>query len=159
MTSKQETLRALRDEAWRTFRSGNFAKALLAFEQLERLDLLEAEWPRRAAECHGALRRPKQRADALARAAQRFVDAGFVNKASALCTLALSVDRSNPRALELSSTLNCAPGELPASDAPLEAESAEDEPSAVRWRPAVPPDAAPAGMKSRMAKVAGFFKR
>ena len=101
MATKQETLRLLREEARQCVSTRRYAAALEAFTKLEALEPAEPEWARRAAECHAALKKPKEQAEALARAAERFDKARVANKAEALCKLSLSIDPRNARARSL----------------------------------------------------------
>jgi tetratricopeptide (TPR) repeat protein len=101
VASRQETIRLLREEGRQGVASRRYAQALEAFLKLEALEPAEPEWPRRAAECHAALKKPKEQAEALARAAERFDKARIANKAEALCKLALGVDPRNARARNL----------------------------------------------------------
>jgi tetratricopeptide (TPR) repeat protein len=101
VSSKQEAIRLLREEGRQCVDSRRHAQALDVFAKLEALDPAEPEWPRRAAECHAALKNPKQQAEALARAAERFDGARIPNKAEALCKLSLGIDPRNARARTL----------------------------------------------------------
>lgn len=101
MTTRQETIRLLREQARQCFAARRYAPALEAFGKLEALERTEPEWPRRAAECHAALKNPKQQAESLARAAERFDEARITKKAQALCRLSLSIDPGNARARSL----------------------------------------------------------
>jgi hypothetical protein len=98
VASKQETIRLLREEARECMTSRGYTQALEAFARLGALEPAEPEWPRRAAECYGALKRPKDQAEALAHAAERFDKARLVNKAEAMCRLSLSINPANARA-------------------------------------------------------------
>lgn len=101
MATRQETLRLLREEARQSVGARRYALALEALEKLEALEPTEPEWPRRAAECHAALKNPKEQAESLARAAERFDKARIAKKAEALCRLSLSIDPRNLRARAL----------------------------------------------------------
>jgi hypothetical protein len=101
VASKQETIRFLREEGRQLVASKRYAQALEVFAKLGALEPAEAEWPRRAAECYGAVKRPKEQAEALADAAERFDKANVPNKAEAMCKLSLSIDSANRRARTL----------------------------------------------------------
>jgi tetratricopeptide (TPR) repeat protein len=101
MANKPAAVRLLREEVRHLLSSRRYAKALEAFGKLEALEPAEPEWPRRAAECHAALKKPKEQAEALARAAEGFDKARIANKADALCRLSLAVDPRNARARRL----------------------------------------------------------
>ena len=101
VATKQETLRLLREEAAQSVVARRYAPALEAYAKLEALQPGEAEWPKRAADCYAALKKPKEQAEALARAAERFEQARLLKKAEALCKLSLGVDPGNARARAL----------------------------------------------------------
>lgn len=105
MTTRQETIRALREDARHYIESRRYARAVDVLARLEMLDPAEPEWPRRAAECHAALKKPKQQADALARAGERFERRDSHKKAGALCKLALAADPLSARAKDLQTRL------------------------------------------------------
>jgi hypothetical protein len=111
VASRQETVRLLREEGRQFVDSRRYAQALDVFAKLEALEPAEPEWPRRSAECHAALKRPKDQAEALARAAERFDKARMANKAEALCKLSLGVDPRNARARKLLDELTSLPGQ------------------------------------------------
>jgi hypothetical protein len=105
MTTRQETIRALREDARHYLESRRYARAVDVFARLETLEPAEPEWPRRAAECHAALKKPKEQADALARAGERFERRHSDKKAEALCKLALAADPRSTRAKDLQARL------------------------------------------------------
>ena len=105
MTTRQETIRALREDARHYIESRRYAQAVDVLARLETLEPAEPEWPRRAAECHAALKKPKEQADALARAGERFERRHSDKKAEALCKLALAADPRNTRAKNLQARL------------------------------------------------------
>src|SRR5262245_31219110 len=90
--TRQERIRALRDEALGLVRDGHESKALFRFAELEKLDPNEPDWPRRAAECHRVLGNSKEQVEALGRAAERYMSQGLIPKAIATCKVILSVD-------------------------------------------------------------------
>lgn len=105
MTTRQETIRALREDARHYIESRRYAQAVEVLTRLETLQPEEPEWPHRAAECHAALKKPKEQADALARAGERFERRHAGKKAEALCKLALAADPRNTRAKNLQTRL------------------------------------------------------
>jgi hypothetical protein len=105
MTTRQETIRTLRDDARHHIESRRYAQAVDLLTRLETLDPAEPEWPHRAAQCHAALKKPKEQADALARAGERFERRHSEKKAEALCKLALAADPQNVRARSLQALL------------------------------------------------------
>jgi CRP-like cAMP-binding protein len=90
--SKQQQIKELRDEALALVRSEDHKKALDRFNQLERLDPTEADWPRRAADCHRARSDVPAQIAALGRAAELYAKAGALPKAMALCKMILALD-------------------------------------------------------------------
>jgi tetratricopeptide (TPR) repeat protein len=106
MANRQETLRLLREEARQLVASRRYAPAIEVFAKLEALQPADAEWPKRAADCYAALKKPKEQAEALARAAERFEKARVLKKAEALCKVALGLDASNARARALLTELD-----------------------------------------------------
>ena len=115
MTTRQETIRALREDARHYIESRRYAQAVDVLAKLETLEPEEPEWPRRAAECHAALKKPKEQADALARAGERFERRHSDKKAQALCRLALAADPRNTRAKNLQTRLEQAAWPIPSS--------------------------------------------
>ncbi len=118
---KQERVNALRAEALGLARAGKHQAALEKFSLLATLQESEAEWPRRAAECHQALGNQPARLEALCRAAERYVKAGMLVKAMAVCKIVLGVDPGHPAALSWMSKLESSaakPGLPPARALP-----------------------------------------
>jgi hypothetical protein len=158
MASKQETVRLLRDEARVAVDSRRHTQALQAFTKLEALEPADPDWPRRAAECHAALKKPKEQAEALARAAERFDKARVAKKAEALCRLSLVIDPANARARSLLDGLEHL-GEQTRSVGllqPLAATAAAPEPLRQNERPPAPArlDAAMRDRHKNAARVA-----
>lgn len=105
MTTRQETIRALREDARHYVEARRYAQAVDVLAKLEALEPAEPEWPRRAAECLAALKKTTEQADALARAGERFERRHSEKKAEALCKLALAADPGNARARSLQARL------------------------------------------------------
>jgi hypothetical protein len=105
MATRQETIRALREDARHYVESKRYAQAVHVLAKLETLEPQEPEWPRRMAECLAALKKPTEQADALARAGERFEQRHSEKKADALCKLALVADPRNARARSLQARL------------------------------------------------------
>jgi hypothetical protein len=134
MTTRRETIRALREDARHHIESRRYAQAVDVFARLETLEPEEPEWPRRAAECHAALKKPKEQADALARAGERFERRHSDKKAEALCKLALAADPQNTRAKNLQARLEQPAWPIPSG--PLAAR--EEAPTPRPKQPALP---------------------
>ena len=82
----------LRDEAVKAVERGKWKQALEAYAELERRQPADAQWPKRAGE---VLRKSGDAAGAVAafeRAADRYVQAGFLVQAIAVCKLILQLD-------------------------------------------------------------------
>jgi hypothetical protein len=105
MTTRREVIRTLREDARHYVESKRYAQAVDVLTKLETLEPAEPEWPHRAAECHAALKKPREQADALARAGERFERRHSEKKADALCKLALAADPRNTRARSLQARL------------------------------------------------------
>lgn len=143
MTTRQETVRALREDARHYIESRRYAQAVDVLARLETLEPAEPEWPRRAAECHAALKRPKEQADALARAGERFERRHSDKKAEALCKLALAADPRNTRAKDLHTRL-----EQQTWPSPTGALAAREHTPTPRPTPLAPPKPQPAAQHS-----------
>jgi CRP-like cAMP-binding protein len=82
----------LRDEAAKAVERGKWRQAVEAYEELEKRQATEAQWPKRLGEVH---RRAGDNAAAIAafeRAVDRYVGAGFLVQAIAVCKLILQID-------------------------------------------------------------------
>ena len=90
--TRQQQIRDVRDVALELSRKGSHAAALARFNELERLEPAEADWPRRAADCHRALGDVPQQIAALGRAAEQYAQAGIMTKAIAMCRMILALD-------------------------------------------------------------------
>jgi len=89
---QQERMRELRGEALELSRKGAHQAALERFDELERLNPEEPDWPRRAADCHRALGQKEKQIAALARAAELYGRGGALAKAVAACRMILDLD-------------------------------------------------------------------
>jgi CRP-like cAMP-binding protein len=82
----------LRDEAAKAVERGKWRQAVEAYEELEKRQPADAQWPKRLGEVH---RRAGDSAAAIAafeRAVDRYVGAGFLVQAIAVCKLILQID-------------------------------------------------------------------
>ena len=105
MSSQARRIKRLQAEALAFTQAREPQRALEKFTQLETLEPRQADWPRRAAECHRLLGERELYLEALARAAAAYVEAGLVVKAIAICRMMLSVDPEHPAALAWMSQL------------------------------------------------------
>ncbi len=92
-------IKQLRSEALQLAQNGEHSRALERFAQLEKLDPNEADWPRRAADCHRLLGDRSEQLRALGRAADGYMGAGMVVKAMAICKIMLALDPQHAAAL------------------------------------------------------------
>ena len=81
--TKQDQIREVKGEALELARKGAHGPALERFDDLERLDPDEPDWPRRAADCHRALGQTPKQIAALGRAAELYGRGGALAKAIA----------------------------------------------------------------------------
>jgi CRP-like cAMP-binding protein len=106
VSSQARKIKRLQTEAIAFTQAGDSQRALEKFTQLESLEPRQADWPRRAAECHRLLGDRERYVEALARAAKAYVELGWVVKAIAICRMMLSVDPQHPAALAWMSQLH-----------------------------------------------------
>ena len=111
-------IQGLKDEAARASSSGDHARALAAYEKLERLEPESAHWPKRIGEMHRRLGQIDEAIAAWTRAAERFGRAGFLLKAIAICHLILRQDPQNTEAQKQLAALNEQPTSSPAPRGP-----------------------------------------
>jgi hypothetical protein len=100
LSSTARRIKKLRTEGLALVESGDLRGALERFVALEGLEPSEPDWPRRAAECHRQLGERAEQLAALSRAAGRYVGAGMVVKAMAICKIMLALEPENRAALE-----------------------------------------------------------
>ncbi|MCP5057635.1 MAG: cyclic nucleotide-binding domain-containing protein [bacterium] len=116
---RQAAIRKLKDAASKALRKGKLDDARDAYEELEKLDPEEGQWPQRLAD---ALRRMDDREGevrALGRAADRWADGGFLLKAIAACKMVLDLEPEHTRIQERLAELYSSRGIEPkAADAP-----------------------------------------
>jgi CRP-like cAMP-binding protein len=82
--------RKLKNDAQQAQEKGKFQKAVEYYQELESLEPKDAEWARRAADCHRRLGNHALEIAALARAAERYSASGFLVKAIAMCKMILA---------------------------------------------------------------------
>ena len=84
--------RTLKDEAAAARDKGKHKQALKSYLALESLEPADGEWSRRAAEMHRRLGKNADAIAALERATDKYIQAGFLVKASAACRMILQMD-------------------------------------------------------------------
>jgi len=108
--TRQQQVRETREAALELARKGSHAAALERLEELERLEPAEADWPRRAAECHRALAEMPRQIAALGRAAELYARAGVMAKAIAMCRMILALDPTHTQTQERLAALQAQEG-------------------------------------------------
>lgn len=87
--------RSLRDEATTAASEGKHRKALECYLELERIEPAEPNWSKRVAETYRRLGRNREAIAAYDRAAERYVQNGFLVQAIAVCKVILQIDPGN----------------------------------------------------------------
>lgn len=85
-------IRTLRDSAATAAAEGKYRKALECYLELEQLEPGEPNWPKRAAEVYRRLNKNREAIAAYDRAADRYVQGGFLVQAIAVCKIVLQID-------------------------------------------------------------------
>ena len=98
--------RAWREEAAAATAGGKHKRALAAYLELERLEVRDAQWPKRAAEAYRKLARDSDAIAAYARSADRYAQNGFLVQAIAVYKLILQIDPRHPDTLRRLSEMN-----------------------------------------------------
>src|SRR5262245_11007556 len=84
--------RQLRRDDARAAAAGKYKRALESYNELERLEPTDAQWPKRAAEMLRRLGKLKEAIAAYDRAVDRYTSGGFLVQAIAVCKLILQLD-------------------------------------------------------------------
>lgn len=84
--------RQLREGAAAAAAAGKYKRALESYNELERLEPTDAQWPKRAAEMLRRLGKLKEAIAAYDRAVDRYTAGGFLVQAIAVCKLILQLD-------------------------------------------------------------------
>jgi CRP-like cAMP-binding protein len=84
--------RQLREEAAAAAAAGKYKRALEGYNELERIEPNDAQWPKRAAEMLRRLGKLKEAVAAYDRAVDRYTAGGFLVQAIAVCKLILQLD-------------------------------------------------------------------
>jgi CRP-like cAMP-binding protein len=82
----------LRDEAAKAVERGKWRQAVEAYEELEKRQPADAQWPKRLGEVHRRAGDHAAAIGAFERAVDRYVGAGFLVQAIAVCKLILQID-------------------------------------------------------------------
>ncbi|MCP3985027.1 MAG: cyclic nucleotide-binding domain-containing protein [bacterium] len=125
---RQAAVRKLKDNASKALRKGKLKDARDAYEELERIDPEEGQWPQRLADALRRLNDQEGCVQALDRAADRWADGGFLLKAIAACKMVLDLEPEHTRIQARLAELYASRGHRPkGADAP-EALSTDLEP-------------------------------
>ena len=170
------------DKAATAVSKGKYAKALDAYQQLERLEPSGGAWARRSGEMLRHLGRREDSIAAFARSVEGYARAGFLVKAMAVCKLILRIDpnhkAANEKLQELTEKRFAKPsrrefsqvGQLPssvpnaaappvpkrqASPPPIPAAATPSPSSEAAQAPASPPPIPPAAKKKRTVPPGG----
>ena len=94
----------LRDEAAIAIERGKLGKAIEIYEELEEIEPDSAAWPKRIGETHRRAGKNAEAVSAFERAAEKYVQSGFMVQAIAVCKMILLLDPDNlPTITRLSS--------------------------------------------------------
>lgn len=88
-------IRTLRDSAAAAAGEGKHRKALECYLELEQLEPGDPNWPKRAAETYRRLNKNREAIAAYDRAADRYVQGGFLVQAIAVCKIILQIDATH----------------------------------------------------------------
>lgn len=100
----------IKNKAQSAVNKGKWKKALEFYAQLEQLEPNEGNWSRRSADMHRRLGDETAAMAALARAADRYANAGFFVKAIAVCKMILQRDPEHHETIEKLAQFNTARG-------------------------------------------------
>jgi cAMP-dependent protein kinase regulator len=153
----RKDISTLRDEAMLAVEKGKLGKAVELYEELEELEPESAAWSKRLGETHRRAGDNAAAVEAFERAAEKFVQSGFLIQAIAVCRMILQIDPDNVTTVERLAALAPAPRvtkDVPREPAP-ESEPVlvlADEPLLVLDEPA-PPPAAPLPAPTAVPRV------
>jgi len=99
----------LRDEAMLAVEKGKLGKAIELYEELEAREPQSAAWSKRLGETHRRAGDSAAAVDAFERAAEKFVQSGFLVQAIAVCKMILQIDPDNIDTVERLAALAPAP--------------------------------------------------
>lgn len=94
----RQDVRSLREEAASASADGKHRRALECYLELERLELAEPNWPKRAAEIYRRLGKTREAIAAYERAIERYVRGGFLVQAIAVCKVILQMEPAHAAA-------------------------------------------------------------
>jgi len=101
----------LRDEAMVAVEKGKLGRAVELYEELEEREPQSAAWSKRLGETHRRAGNNTAAVDAFERAAEKFVQSGFLVQAIAVCKMILQIDPTNIATVERLAALAPAPRE------------------------------------------------
>src|SRR5688572_7066782 len=101
----RKDISTLRDEAMIAVEKGKLGKAVELYEELEELEPQSASWSKRLGETHRRAGNTAAAVEAFERAAEKFVQSGFLVQAIAVCRMILQIDPDNVTTVERLSAL------------------------------------------------------
>jgi CRP-like cAMP-binding protein len=103
--------RQLREEAAVAVAAGKHKRAIECYLELERLESRDPQWPKRAGESYRKLGKQKEAIAAFERAAERYMQGGFMVQAIAVCKLILQIEPENSDATRRLASINESQGQ------------------------------------------------
>lgn len=103
--------RQLREEAAVAVAAGKHKRAIECYLELERLEPRDPQWPKRAGESYRKLGKQKEAIAAFERAAERYMQGGFMVQAIAVCKLILQIEPENSDATRRLASINESQGQ------------------------------------------------
>ena len=104
--AKKLDARLLREEASEAVNKGKYKKALDKYLKLEMVDPANANWSRRAGDMYRRINKDDQAVVAFGRSVDRYMKAGFLVKAIAVCKLILAIQPDHLATLEHLASIN-----------------------------------------------------
>lgn len=104
--AKKLDARKLREEASEAVNKGKYKKALDRYLKLESVEPTQANWSRRAGDMYRRLNKDDNAVAAFGRAVDRYMKAGFLVKAIAVCKMILALEPEHSETLEQLASLN-----------------------------------------------------
>jgi CRP-like cAMP-binding protein len=99
----------LREEAAELVERGKLGKATERYQELEELEPESAAWPKKIGETQRRAGKTAEAVEAFERAAEKYVQSGFLVQAIAVCKMVLQLDPDNVATMEMLSSLQPQP--------------------------------------------------
>lgn len=100
---------SLREEAAELVERGKLGKAIERYEELEELEPESAAWPKKIGETQRRAGKTAEAVEAFERAAEKYVQSGFLVQAIAVCKMIIQLDPDNIGTMEMLSSLQPQP--------------------------------------------------